>query len=286
MKSIFTTIVLIAGLLVQTLGFAQTRKLDQIFKRDGKSMSVIITEINDTQIVYKDPSKPNGTAIAIDKSKVNKAVFANGETEMFNITTTQKKSDDKTKLTTDKIDFFVTAGGGLGLLSVDVFDLLGLKQKSILSFTAGAGVHIPFGPIAIAPTITFSQFGGRFTDPTDATSHIDVKMQAVQVALPVMYQSGNSKSSSRFFVGIGPYATYAFSGKTTDVSGGMSADTPIDFTKEFNALHFGGLAQIGVRAGSVSIFGYGTQSFSNLAQSATQAKASATTFGLGVKFHF
>ena len=116
MKSIFTTTVLVAGLLVQTLGFAQTRKLDQIFKRDGKSMSVIITEINDTQILYKDPSKPNGTAIAIDKSKVNKAVFANGETEMFNITTTQKKLDNNPKLTGDKIDFFITAGEVWGCL--------------------------------------------------------------------------------------------------------------------------------------------------------------------------
>ncbi len=252
-------------------------------KRNNQTMQVIITEINETQVLYKDPTKPKGAAMVMDKSQIKKLVFANGQEEV--IAASKPKTDSKSKSGAEKPSFFVTAGGGGGTMTSNVLALLGIKTNLTLSYSAGVGVHIPFGKVvAIAPTATFTQFGGKFSDPTDATSYIKFSYQSAQFAVPVLFTS--APSSARFFGGVGPYLSYAFAGKSIEAESIIgSKETPLNFETTQQPFHFGAMAQIGIKMKAVSVFGYYTRSLSTLERQ-VNIEPAASTFGIGLKVHF
>jgi outer membrane protein W len=281
MKSILTKTVLVVALLVQTVGFGQTtRKSDQIVKRNKQVVQAIITEINEKQVLYRDPTKPkNAMPIAIDRSEINKLVYTNGQEEVIN-----QESSSKSK--TDKISVFVTAGGGAGVMSSELITaLLGAKSNLTLSYSGGLGVHIPIGSfVAVAPMATFTQFGGKFSDPSDAATYFKYSYQSAQFTLPILFTS--PPADVRFFGGAGPYLNYAFAGKETEAESGIVLEeTAMDFKELQNPLHFGVAAQAGVKMKMLSIFGYYTRSLSTLERK-IEIDPVVSTFGLGLKVHF
>jgi hypothetical protein len=281
MKSILTTTVLIAGLLIQTMGLAQTsRKADQIVKRNKQVVQAIITEINETQVLYRDPTKPKNTLpIAINKSEINKLVYANGQEESID------HGDDNTPpKKSDKISIFVAAGGGGAMMSSPILSLI-YKSSPALSYSGGLGIHVPIGKyLAVAPMATFAQFGGKllglyYTDEVEVYSY-----QSAQVSLPILFTS--PPAGIRFFGGVGPYMSYNFgSTYTKSDSGILSVEKSIDFETEQKALHFGGMVQVGLQMKKISVFGYYTRSFTQL-EKVVITEPTVSTFGLGLKVHF
>jgi hypothetical protein len=66
--------------------FAQqtTQKSDLIVKRDESMIPAVVTEVSDTEILYKRASNPTGPTYRIKISEIQSIRYANGETEQFN----------------------------------------------------------------------------------------------------------------------------------------------------------------------------------------------------------
>ncbi len=290
MKFIITTSLLLVALLVQTVGFAQTRKADQIVKRNNKTIQAIIVEINEKQVLYRDPTKPQTSPpIAIDKSDINKLIYANGQEEKIG----GERNPDEQPVAgaKEKMSVFLTGSGGMGVLASPIAVFFDAKTAFSLAYSGGLGVHIPLGSmVAIAPMATYTQFGGKFTDASDATSYEQYNYQSAQLSVPIMFVSPTPVA--KFFVGAGPYVNYAFGGQSTTASAGLTESKDLNFAADpnnpddiiYNPLQFGAMGQLGVKINHFSIFGYYTRSLSSLDNK--KELSSASTFGLGLKIHF
>ena len=76
MKKITTTSILLIISFIAV--FAQTEFKDQLVKRDGKIIICRIIEIGDDEIKYNEQGLRSDIIIGIDKAKVEKIVFADG----------------------------------------------------------------------------------------------------------------------------------------------------------------------------------------------------------------
>ncbi len=75
------TILLSSLLLFLATGFVYSQ--DKIYRKDGKVLDVKIIEIDPAVIKYREPQKGEDIIFSLEKDKINKVVFANGETERY-----------------------------------------------------------------------------------------------------------------------------------------------------------------------------------------------------------
>lgn len=75
------TILLIGCLVLLATGFVYSQ--DKIYRKNGRVLDVEIIEIDPGLIKYREPRKGTSIIFSLEKDKVSKVVFANGETERY-----------------------------------------------------------------------------------------------------------------------------------------------------------------------------------------------------------
>ena len=79
----------IVGFFVSARLVAQTpaTRPDVIYKLDNTTIQAIVSEVSDTEIVYRRASNPDGPVFRMRKRDVQSIRYANGETEQYNAAT-------------------------------------------------------------------------------------------------------------------------------------------------------------------------------------------------------
>jgi hypothetical protein len=180
---------------------------------------------------------------------------------------------------------FITAGGGFSNVKSEG-GVTNTTSDNIINYRGGIGFMIPIaGPILVAPTAEYVMMGAKQNVfGTDVKAEVNFGV----LTLPIMFQSGDSDSPIRVIGGVGPYAAYGINGKGTV----GTVTTDVTFSEKegddrFKRLHFGAAGNLGVRFGPISVYGYYTQSFTNLTAVPTTstAKDSFITYGAALRFH-
>lgn len=105
----------------------------------------------------------------------------------------------------------------------------------------GMGVFVPFNPKSykssedgngLFPTLAFVK-KGTSKSTVVGTTEADVKVNYLQLTLPLAYVGGN------YGIGFGPYAAYAMSGSKKYRVGSNTGKQDLDFSKELNRLDYG-----------------------------------------------
>lgn len=104
------------------------------------------------------------------------------------------------------------------------------------------GVVMSFGRRAFTmqPEILYSQYGFKISSGTD---YIQAKYNVVEVPLMLKYTFG--QSNTRFFVNLGPTATYLLGGKFWVRAGGEVAEGNIELGPNDGRLNYGGSFGVG-----------------------------------------
>lgn len=121
--------------------------------------------------------------------------------------------------------------------------IAGTKQDNsgTVNFHAGMGVFVPFKTkdykssgdgSGFFPSLQFVN-KGTSKSTIVSTTQADVKLDYLQLNLPLTYMGGN------YGIGFGPYAAYAISGTKKYRTGSNTAKQSIDFANDIKRLDYG-----------------------------------------------
>ncbi len=189
----------------------------------------------------------------------------------------------------------VLVGAGLSQQQIK-FTLAGqsFDQKSelipeALSFRGGVTAEIPLGPVAIAPSLEYMM--EKFASKIPATAGQAARTASATfnhaiLTVPVILADNPDKKMG-LYVGVGPFVSYAISGKATG-SGGASVDIPFDTDGGTKRIQAGLNARLGVRFSALSVFALGTYTLTNTIQmpAGTDAKGNSLFAGLQLQYKF
>jgi hypothetical protein len=157
-----------------------------------------------------------------------------------------------------------------------------------LSFRGGVTAEIPLGPVAIAPALEYMM--EKFAAKVPAIGTISAQTSSVTynhvvLTVPVILADNPDKKMG-LYVGLGPFVSYAISGKST--YSGKSTDIVFDKDGGTKRIQAGVNARLGVRFSALSVFALGTYTLTNTIQvpSGADAKGSSLFAGLQLQYKF
>ena len=191
-----------------------------------------------------------------------------------------------------KIGVLVGAGLSQSQTKVTIagqsFDLKSEFIPEALSFRGGVTAEIPLGPVAIAPALEYMM--EKFATKVPAIGPIAAQTSSatynhVILTVPVILADNPGKKMG-LYVGLGPFVSYAISGKGTYA--GKSTDLEFDKDGGIKRIQAGVNARLGVRFSALSVFALGTYTLTNTIQApgGSNAKGSSLFAGLQLQYKF
>ena len=189
----------------------------------------------------------------------------------------------------------VLVGAGLSqnqtkiTLAGQSFDQKSELIPEALSFRGGVTAEIPLGPVAIAPSLEYmvEKFATKVPAAAgQAARTASATYNHAILTVPVILADNPDKKMG-LYIGLGPFVSYAISGKATG-SGGASTDIPFDVDGGAKRIRAGVNARLGVRFSALSVFALGTYTLTNLVQAPanTTIKSNALFAGLQLQYKF
>lgn len=168
------------------------------------------------------------------------------------------------------------------------FDASSELIPEALSFRGGVTAEIPLGPVAIAPALEYMMEKFATKVPafgTIAAQTASVTYNHIVLTVPVILADNPDKKMG-LYVGLGPFVSYAISGKGT--YGGNSTDVEFDKEGGIKRIQAGVNARLGVRFSALSVFALGTYTLTNTIQAPanSNAKGSSLFAGLQLQYKF
>jgi len=135
----------------------------------------------------------------------------------------------------------IVASGSDGNTNVSV------SSGTLTSFSAGVFADSPISnEFSIQPALLYSVKGG---DSNDGNSTGKLKLNYLQIPVNFVYNA--PLGFGKVFIGAGPYAAYALSGKVQDIVGNNTVSVDVTFgddaDSDFKRMDFGATALAGVK---------------------------------------
>ncbi|MEZ0485633.1 hypothetical protein [Fibrella aquatica] len=294
LRTLLSLSLLLTSLFSQLISLGQaSRRPDQIVLYNNTVIEGLISEINETLVVYRKVSAPQGARFQVKKSEVDHVRYANNDIERFdgkgNKATPAKRTaapvasakkpvsardvpvrqaQPQAADADNRTRFGLTLGAGGGLWMAE-----GESSDMGLAFRGGITAEIPLGSsVALAPSVEFMQLSQG-----ESPSTVALNYGVATLAIASLYKPGRSVN---LFYSAGVYGAYGIN----ITANGESATFD---EANFSPLHVGAELKLGARfSPAFTVYGQGNYGITSMISVSGAPAVSQVTFGVGLRYLF